>query len=52
MLRNLRLCVDNITTLLMHVEIHIPCDFEGGEQIDSLGSNPRILATMPFSKYE
>lgn len=49
MLRNLRFAVDKIEARLMHVESHIACDSEGGEQLDPPGSNARVLANISSS---
>lgn len=48
--RNLRFCVDNLKNHLMHVEDHIPCNYDGGEQFDPSKSNAHVLVNISSSK--
>lgn len=50
MLRNLRVCMENIATHLMHVESHISYDSKGWEQLDPRSSRAWGLTNISCSK--
>lgn len=46
MLRNQRFFLDRIDSRLAHVESHISCDSDDGDQMDTPGSNSRVLENI------